>query len=46
MPEGCRNVDEAVALNGAIEVKVLDIDFKSWKPEPVEVKGTVVCTRD
>jgi len=36
-------VEEAMASAGVVEVKVVDIEFKSWKPVPVEVQGEIRC---
>lgn len=37
-------VAEALASQGPIEVKVVQIEFDRFRPIPVELKGSIVCT--
>ena len=39
-------VEDAMASNGVVEVKVVSMKFNQYAPIPVEVKGKIVCESD
>lgn len=36
-------IEHALASNGIVETRVVGIDFNSWDPVPVEVRGKITC---